>query len=139
MKRLRCLTILLFLVGCSTPSRTWEGVDRSTVWTAMIAVAESPEYKAVDPKKRWVVAQNDVAVHAETGQIEIHRILRRTLVLPRQREQHDTRDLFLEITLSTTSPPTTMFKELSMQLIPVRTIEEADLYFDQVENLLSRP
>ena len=139
MKWLIATTLGLMLWGCSTPTRTWEGVDYSNVWTAMVAAANAPEYRSDDPRRRWFVTQNDVSTNEQTGSIEVHRTLRRTLKLPRQREQHDTRELFFEISLSPTPPPTTTFEVLSMQLVPVRTIEEADLYFEQVELLLTRP
>lgn len=139
MKRLLAMTLGLILCGCSTPTRTWEGMDRSMVWTAMLAAANAPEYRSDDPRRRWVVTQNDVSANEQTGSIEVRRTLRRSLKLPRQREQHDTRELFFEIFLSPTSPSTTTFEVLSMQLVPVRTIEEANIYFDQVEWLLNRP
>ena len=139
MKWLIAITLGLMLWGCSTPTRTWEGVDHSMVWTAMVAVANSPEYRSDNPRRRWFVTQNDVSTNEQTGSIEVHRTLRRTLKLPRQREQHDTRELFFEISLSPTLPPTITFEVLSMQLVPVRTIEEAELFFEQVELLLTRP
>lgn len=139
---MRCLLVLVLsftICGCSTPSRVWDGEDRSVVWTAMVAVAHSPEYKSPDPRRRWLVAQNDVVAHADSGRIEIHRKLRRSLKLPRQREQIDVREYFIDITLLPTLPAETTFELLNEKFIPVRSLDEADLYFDQVESLLNTP
>ncbi len=135
-----CSWVFIFILnGCSSPTRIWEGVDRSMVWTAMVAVAESPEYKSSDPRKRWFVTQNNVVADAQSGSIEIHRTLRRSFQLPRQREQTDFREYFIEITLHPTHPTQTTFDLLNKQLIPVRSQEEADRFFSQVDSLLSLP
>ena len=125
--------------GCSTPTHTWEGVDRGIVWTAMIAAAESPEYRDEDPRNRWVVTQNDVVVNPDLGHIDVHRKLRRSLKLPRQHEQIDFREFFFEIKLLPTNPASATFDILNFQLIPLRSREEADRYYSQVESLLLTP
>ena len=139
MKWFFVVSLGLLLCRCSTPTRTWEGVGRGIVWTAMVAAAESPEYRDEDPRNRWVVTQNDVVVNPDLGHIEVHRKLRRSLKLPRQYEQIDFREFFFEIKLLPTNPSSATFDILNFQLIPLRSQEEADRYYSQVESLLVTP
>ncbi len=137
MRTLCLLLACLLLSGCSTPTRTWDGHAPDEVWTAMIAVAQAPEYESDNPRKRWHVFENDVVVNNETGEIQIHRMLRRSIKLPMQPVQRDDRSMIFQISLKNEIPPTTEFKELSTQLVPVRTLDEAERYFNQVHELLN--
>ena len=125
------------LQACSSPTRTWVGHSPDEVWTAMIAVAQAPEYHSDNPRKRWHVFENDVVVDSDFGAIRIHRVLRRSMKLPMQPVQRDDREMIFEISLKNQLPPITEFNELSAQLVPVRTLDEAERYFNQVDELLN--
>ena len=125
------------LQACSSPTRTWEGHSPDEVWTAMIAVAQAPEYQSDNPRKRWHVFENYVVVNSESGEIRVHRVLRRSMKLPMQPVQRDDREMIFQISMKEQAPPTTEFKELSTQLVPVRTLDEAERYFNQVDELLN--
>ncbi|MCH2146254.1 MAG: hypothetical protein MK073_00345 [Phycisphaerales bacterium] len=131
------LLTCICLQACSSPTRTWEAHSPNEVWTAMIAVAQAPEYQSDNPRKRWHVFENDVVVDRDSGEIRIHRVLRRSMKLPMQPVQRDDREMIFEISLKNQLPPITEFKELSTQLVPVRTLDEAERYFNQVDELLN--
>ena len=103
----------------------------------MIAVAQAPEYQSDNPRKRWHVFENDIIVNRTSGEIRIHRVLRRSMKLPMQPVQRDDREMIFKISLKNQIPPITEFKELSTQLVPVRTLDEAERYFNQVDELLN--
>ena len=142
VQRTCCILCLLFALGCSTTSHSWPGDDRSVVWSAMVAAAHAPEYTADDPRKRWIVVENSVDENSKSGRIQIHRILARSLKLPRQAVQNDRRVWFFDIYLlpvdveNPTAPPKTSFNAKSNTWIPARSIDEADRYFHLVDNLL---
>jgi len=69
--------------------------------------------------------------------IRVHRVLRRSMKLPMQPVQRDDREMIFQISMKNYEPPTTEFKELSAQLVPVRTLDEAERYFNQVDELLN--
>ena len=108
----------------------------------MVAAAHAPEYTADDPRKRWIVVENSVDENSKSGRIQIHRILARSLKLPRQAVQNDRRVWFFDIYLlpvdveNPTAPPKTSFNAKSNTWIPARSIDEADRYFHLVDNLL---
>ena len=58
------------------------------------------------------------------------------LKLPRQNEQTDHREWFFVIKLLPEAEPTVTFDVTGYQLVPVRTLDEAERYFSQVDNLL---
>ncbi len=110
----------------------------------MVAAAHAPEYTADDPRKRWVVVENTVDENPTLGRIQIHRVLARSLKLPRQAVQNDRRAWFFDIYLlpvdieNPSAPPMTSFSAKSDSWIPARSIDEADRYFDLVDELLHR-
>ena len=142
VQRTCCLICFLVAMGCSTTSHSWPGDDRSVVWSAMVAAAHAPEYTSDDPRKRWVVVENTVKENSNLGHIQVHRVLARSLKLPRQAVQNDRRSWFFDIYLlpveieNPTAPPTTSFHATSNTWIPVRAIDEADRYFHLIDNLL---
>ncbi len=129
-----CLTI----VGCSVPMKQWPNESKELVWTAMIAAAKSPDYSSNDPRKRWIVTENEVDVNAKLGRIIVHRKLARSLKLPRQKEQTDYREWFFLIQLSPEIEPKVTFDVPEMQFVPARTVDEANRYFKLVDSLLQR-
>lgn len=139
-----CLICILFALGCSTTSHSWPNTDRSVVWTAMVAAARAPEYKSDDPRKRWVVIENTVDENPDLGRIQVHRVLARSLRLPRQAVQNDRRVWFLDIYLlpvdpeKPSAPPRATFNAKSNSWVPVRAIDEADHYYSLVDKLLNQ-
>lgn len=102
----------------------------------MVAAANAPDYSSIDPRKRWIVIENDVDVSNQLGRIVVRRKLSRSLKLPRQNEQTDHREWFFVIKLLPNSEPTVTFDVTESQLVPARTLDEADRYFSQVDDLL---
>lgn len=127
---------LLFFVGCSTPQHSWPESPRNTVWTAMVAAANAPDYDAEDPRKRWIVLENLVDVDASASKILVHRLLGRSLQLPLQNEQEDKREWLFTITLLPNNPPTATFDSMVPTMIPARLLDEANRYFVTVDGLL---
>ena len=62
----------------------------------MVAAAKAPDYSSSDPRKRWIVIENNVDVNPILSRIVIRRTLSRSLKLPRQQEQKDHRDWIYE-------------------------------------------
>ena len=132
------LVLLLFsIVGCSVPTRSWPKENKEYVWTAMVAAAKTPDYSSEDPRKRWIVMENDVDADYQLGRIFVRRKLSRSLKLARQNEQTDHREWVFVIKLLPSSQPTVTFATPESQLIPVRLQDEADRYFSQVSELLN--
>ncbi len=102
----------------------------------MVAAAKAPEYNAIDPKKRWIVLANTVEVRSETGIILIRRKLARSIKLPRQVEQTDERDWFFTIQLLPGQLPKATFDTVGQTLVPARVQDEAQRYFEQVDELV---
>ena len=107
----------------------------------MVAAAETQEYNSEDPRKRWIVVENYVDADPERSQIQIHRVLARSLKLPRQREQHDRRDWFFVVKLLPLDPAhpstsTATFRAQNTQFIPAQVHDEAERYFAAVDALL---
>ena len=128
--------LLLSIIGCSVPTRRFPQESKEYVWSAMIAAAKTPDYSSNDPRKRWIVMENDVDVNNEHGRIVVRRKLSRSLKLPRQNEQIDHREWFFVIKLLPNNVPTVTFDVTESQLVPVRMLDEADRYFSQVDDLL---
>ena len=128
------LTLLLF--GCALPTKQWSNENKNQVWTAMVAAANSPDYSSKDPKRRWIVVENNVDVNTTLNRIVIMRKLARSLKLPRQVVQNDTRDWLFVIKLLPQQIPTVTFDVPESQLVPARSIDEAKRYFLQVDDLL---
>ena len=131
--------ILICLVGCSTPERSWAAHSRDVVWTAMLAVAQSPEYDHQNAIQRWHVLENDVNQDSNAGIIKVRRTIRRAIRLPRQEVQRDFREIIFQVVLLPKEPQVTVFEALSFQYVPVRSVEESTRFFNQMEELLSRP
>ena len=102
----------------------------------MVAAANSPDYSSKDPKRRWIVVENNVDVNTILNRIVIMRKLARSLKLPRQVVQNDTRDWLFVIKLLPQQVPTVTFDVPESQLVPARSIDEAERYFLQVDDLL---
>tara|TARA_X000000368_G_C22980984_1_gene689893 strand:+ start:262 stop:666 length:405 start_codon:yes stop_codon:yes gene_type:complete len=127
---------VLMVAGCTTPTKRWQHVQKTVVWTAMVSAAQSPDYFSPDPRKRWIVTENNVDVNAKQGRIIIRRKLARSLKLPLQKEQIDRRDWIFVIELLPDVIPTATFKVPESQFVPARSADEANRYFSQVDMLL---
>ena len=126
-----------FLVGCSSVTqRSYPHVDQSHLWTAMIAIANTPEYGSDDFRKRWIVLENEVDLKPNQGQIDVRRIIHRSYQLPRQKVQRDQRDILFSVYLLPTNPLTIEFINHSTKFFPVRGETEATRYFSSVEAML---
>ncbi len=102
----------------------------------MVAAANAPDYSSDDPRKRWIVIENDVDADSQRGRIVVRRKLSRSMKLPRQNEQIDHREWFFVIRLQPRETPTVTFDDPKSQLIPARVLDEANRYFFQVDELL---
>lgn len=123
-------------LGCVAAQHEYHNVDRNVLWTAMVAVANAPEYSNEDFMKRWVLVENDVVTHADIGKIDVHRIVERTLHLPLQKSQHDRREIMFSVYLLPTNPPKVEFMSHNTQFLPVRSRDEAERFFSAVESML---
>lgn len=118
------------LTGCTTVNHTFVSQPADQVWTAMVAVAQSPEYKD------WQVSRNDVWVDEDAKRIEIYRRLRRVLSQPASRTRRENREWKFQILLQTTKPPHAVFTSRGMG-VPGHAQREGERYFADVLELLS--
>src|SRR6185503_1538792 len=93
------LVALSGLSGCVSKSETFSGQTADQVWTALTAVAKTPDYRDPDPTERWTVRENNVWIDDESHRIEILRRLERDLHNPASRPRHEEREWKLQITL----------------------------------------
>jgi hypothetical protein len=136
MNRVAILITLLFLQSCTTPQHAWPKQSKEIVWTAMVAVANSPDYDATDPRKRWIVVENKVDANSQTGIILVNRTIARSFQLPLQKEQHEERHWFFDIRLLPNQTPTVTFDTVKQSMIPAQVHDEADRYFEQINELI---
>jgi hypothetical protein len=129
------LRIMLFLsasllfAGCSSRTATFPGFSDPEVWNAMVTVAKNPEYKD------WFVFENEVWMNRPTGEIEVHRFLRRDLVRVGQDPERQEERWKFQITFEHTDPPTIMFTARQVK-VPAHLWREADRYFADMRNIL---
>ena len=114
------------LCGCTTVQREFLGSPSDQVWTAMVAVAQSPDYDD------WTVTQNDVWVDDASQRIEIYRRMRRVIHQPAYRARRENREWRFQVTFE---PPMATFISRGMG-VPAHAQEEAEHYFDDVLDLL---
>jgi len=129
--------VSMLLAGCSAPmQRTYSHVERSHLWTAMVAIANAPEYDTEAILNRWIVLENEVELNPRQGQIDVKRIISRSFRLPRQKQQFDTRDVLFSVYLLPTNPLTIEFIQHNAKFFPVRGETEAARFFSGVEAML---
>lgn len=121
--------------GCTTVTETFPDESPEQVWTALIAVAETPDYGSPDPAERWLVRRNDVWVDPEVARIEIYRVLDRVRQLPMQEPRRDSREWRLQVTFLEEPHPTATFTSRGLA-IPAHAQAEAARYFADVHRLL---
>ncbi len=135
---------LPFLAACGVTERRqlMPGRDQEQVWSAMTAVAQTPDYymQSEDVTQRWIVVENNVWIDDETHRMEVQRRLERELHQPRSPVRHETREWKFEIALEQPKPskggePVMLFRTRNSG-VPAHAWEEAERYFDEVEKFL---
>ena len=134
------LTLAFFLLtGCTTVRQTFHHQDPQHVWTALIAVAETPDYSSDNPNERWIVDENHVAVFDEERRIEIYRKLDRMLHRPGARPIRQTRTWRFQILLEHLDPPMVAFISRGWGIPQVAQQEAARYYADVWDILRGTP
>jgi hypothetical protein len=130
------LCCLLALAGCTATRETYTGQSAERVWTAMVAVANTPDYaSSPDITERWTVRQNSVFVDEDQSRIEILRTLERYLHQPAQPVLHENQEWRFQIVMEQSDPPVVKFTSRSAG-VPAHAWNEADRYFAQVWEVL---
>lgn len=121
--------------GCTVQRMSFPGHDPEQVWTAMVAVAQTPDYGHEDYTKRWTVRANEVWIDPDRSRIEVYRRLERILHRPASRPLHERREWKFSIAMEADDPPTVTFVSRSAA-IPAHVWDEAQRYFDEVWQVL---
>lgn len=117
------------LTGCMSRQMTYPHHTPNQVWTAMQAVANSPQYAD------WHVTTNEVWVDQQNSRIEVYREVRRTLYRPKAKPQNQRRTWRLQCVLLQQDPPTVRVVSRGMNL-PGNAMDEADRYLIDVRRIL---
>jgi hypothetical protein len=123
------LTVGLLFAGCSSRTATFPGFSDPEVWNAMVTVAKNPEYND------WFVFENEVWTDRPSGEIEVHRFLRRDLVRVGQDPERQEERWKFQIAFQHTDPPTIMFSARQVK-VPAHLWREADRYFADMRSIL---
>ena len=129
------LSFALLLGGCSTQREVFTAHPADEVWTAMKAVAETPDYAQGDLSNRWTVRANNIWIDDETRRIEIARELERIYHQPGSTPHQENRAWKFTVRLESNDPPTAAITSRGMG-VPAHAWEEADRYFDEVWQVL---
>jgi hypothetical protein len=121
--------------GCTTARQSFPDHDASQVWTALVAVAQTPDYRDPDPTRRWHVRENQVWVDEEIPLIEIYRELDRVRYPARMDPRREHRTWRFRIILEKEDPPTAQFVSRGWG-VPMHASEEARRFFMDVIELL---
>ena len=121
--------ILVVLAGCTTQSSVFKDRSPEQVWTALIAVAEDPQYD------KWVVVENNVWIDMVYDRLEIQRTLKRDLHRTGSSPQRETQDLELQVVLERTQPPAVTVT-VRNAIIRGKAIMAIDHFFGEVRDLL---
>lgn len=124
------LPVVLPLAGCATVRQSFPGSTADQVWTALVTVAERPQYDD------WTVPTNDVWVDEPNRRIEVYRRLQRVLYRPGAGPHRERRTWRFEIRLEPTDPPEAVFESRGWG-VPAQAQIEGGRYFGDVLNLLS--
>lgn len=150
---------VLAAAGCRVQERAYPDHSPATVWAAVRAVAQTPDYATVDPADRWNVDRNEVLLDEAAGRLEIHRELSRTHLRTRGDQFVERRRWKLGVTVSpmgaavatddaesveaaeVAAAPTGTIVRLASRgpAIPMQVHLEAERFFDQVRELLAAP
>jgi hypothetical protein len=135
---MRCLMILclgMLLGGCTSVQQAFPGHDSATVWTALVAVAQSPDYDDMEKNQMWEVRDNGVWPDAEGNRIEIYRRLHRTFYESAGRYHEETRQYLIVVTFNPGSTPSATFK-VKKGALPAWSRNAGVRYFADVMGLL---
>ena len=121
--------------GCTTQRASFPGQTTDQVWTALVAVAETPDYGDVPADERWSVKENSVWLDPAALRIEIYRELVRTTDLGSTRPWSRQRTWRFRVRLEPGDPPTVEFRSRGVGA-PLRALEEAERFFEDVSELL---
>jgi len=122
----------ILLGGCASQSATFDGRPRDQVWTAMVAVAEQPEYPD------WNLIENEVSIIPDRSRILVYRRLEVMRQAVGASPVEMKREWSFEITLDPPQegkPPKVTFASTAM-VLPARLKDEAERYFTAVGELL---
>lgn len=123
------LGILAALGGCTTQSSVFKDRSPEQVWTALIAVAEDPQYD------KWVVVDNNVWIDLMYDRLEIQRTLKRDLHRTGSAPQRETQELEFQVVLERTQPPAVTVT-LRNAIIRGKALMAIDHFFGEVRDLL---
>ena len=136
MRVLVWMGLALAASGCATVEEVFYGAAPEAVWTALVAVAETPDYRDLDPTKRWLVRENHVRADETTRTIEIYRELDRVLHRPRTQPLREEQTWRFRVVMIADAPPTVTFISRGWG-IPMKAVAEGDRYFADVRDLLA--
>jgi hypothetical protein len=120
------------ITGCTTVRESYPGRDPHHVWTAMRAVAETPEYSD------WRLRRNNVWHDPNQTRMEVYRELERSHRRPGARPLLEQRTYRFQIVLEDEPEPTARFVARSFG-IPIEARTEANRYFAEVWRMLQSP
>ena len=123
------LGILAALAGCTTQSSVFKDRSPEQVWTALIAVAEDPQYD------KWVVVDNNVWIDLVYDRLEVQRTLKRDLHRTGSSPQRETQELEFQIVLERTQPPAVTVT-VRNAIIRGKALMAIDHFFNEVRDLL---
>lgn len=123
--------VALTLVGCTTVREAYPGHEPSQVWAAMIASANNPGYH-----HDWFTVHNHVHADEADARIELHRQIRRDVIIPLGNPQRQERTLQHTIRLVEGKQGPTIEIVSRAVDVPAQAREDARLYFADVWALL---
>ena len=129
------ILVATLAAGCTTQRASFPGQDTDQVWTALVAVAGTPDYGDVPADERWSVKENSVWLDPAALRIEIYRELVRTTDLGSTRPWSRQRTWRFRVRLEPGDPPTVEFRSRGVGA-PLRALEEAERFFEDVSELL---
>lgn len=121
--------------GCTVERHTFPGQEPEVLWTAMVAVADTPDYGADEPDRRWSVKENVAHADPDDRRIEIYREIVRHSDLTTVRPKKERRTFRFQVELEEFDPPTVAFRSRGTG-VPRHAQEEADRYFADVAGLV---
>ena len=124
------LPAISMLFGCTTVHQEFVGLPSDQVWTALVAVAQSPNYDD------WTLTDNDVWVDEAAQRIEIYRRLRRVIDQPASKARRENREWRFQVIFEPTDPPLATFTSRGLG-VPSQAQHEGERYFLDVLDLLS--
>lgn len=123
------LMMMLVACGCTTVRQEFDGYDSGHVWSAMTAVAESPQYE------NWRVITNEVWRAPDEARMEVYRELHRAVREPGRKPRIEQREWRFRIEMLDTDPPSARLISRGWG-VPAHARIETDRYFRDVRQML---